>query len=79
MMDGKDLHSRLQSVNKAGKRVLGWYGRGKTVALDVCRGLHYLHRRAGDGGAWAAGQRLEGRQKGAVGCWEAPGVRQWWL
>jgi hypothetical protein len=42
-MEGRDLHTRLGTVNKAGERLFGWYQRGKTAALDVARALHYLH------------------------------------
>ncbi len=27
LMDGRDLHSRLNTMNKAGERILGWYQR----------------------------------------------------
>ncbi len=46
-MEGRDLHSRLDAINRAGERLFSWYGRGRTVAVDVARALHYLHRRAG--------------------------------
>jgi hypothetical protein len=43
-MEGRDLKNRLSSLNRAGERVFGWYQRGKAVALDIARALHYLHR-----------------------------------
>jgi hypothetical protein len=42
-MEGRDLRSRLNSLNRAGERLFGWYQRGKMAALDVARALHYLH------------------------------------
>lgn len=43
-MEGGDLMQRLQATNKAGQRLLGWYSRGRSILLDIARGLHYLHR-----------------------------------
>ena len=42
LMEGGDLRARLKSNNQD-SAVWGWYGRGKGVALDVARGLHFLH------------------------------------
>lgn len=43
-MEGGDLYHRLLTVNKNTQhRLFGWYARGKRVALDVARGIHYLH------------------------------------
>lgn len=47
-MEGGDLQSKIPAVNKAtGQRAFGWAGRGRRVALDIARGLHYLHRWGG--------------------------------
>ncbi len=42
-MEGGDLHTRLLSQTRAGERLFAWGHRGRTVALDVARALHYLH------------------------------------
>lgn len=43
-MEGGDIYHRLLTVNKNTQhRLFGWYARGKRVALDVARGIHYLH------------------------------------
>ena len=44
-MQGGDLYSALQS-NAQGIGVahpLSWWRRGRSVALDIARGLHFLH------------------------------------
>ncbi|PSC76263.1 dynamin-related 4C-like [Micractinium conductrix] len=43
LMEGRDLQGRLQQPTKAGARLFGWWARGRTVALDIARALHYLH------------------------------------
>jgi len=44
LMEGRDLQARLQQRTPAGKRVFGWWGRGRVVALDIARAIHYIHR-----------------------------------
>lgn len=39
-MQGGDLWSSLRGPDAAELR---WYARGRTLALDVARGLHFLH------------------------------------
>lgn len=41
LMEGGDLRSRLRSTSDSA--TWGWYERGKGAALDVARGLHFLH------------------------------------
>ena len=44
-MQGGDLYSALQS-NAQGIGVahpLSWWRRGRSVAMDIARGLHFLH------------------------------------
>lgn len=41
LMEGGDLRSRLRSQSDSA--AWGWYERGKGAALDVARGLHFLH------------------------------------
>ncbi len=44
-MQGGDLYSALQS-NAQGigaAHPLSWWRRGRSVALDIARGLHFLH------------------------------------
>ena len=47
-MAGGDLCSAIQrdmgESERGGKRLLGWYGRGRVVLLGIARGLAYLHR-----------------------------------
>lgn len=43
LMEGRDLHSRLDSINRAGGRTFAWQNRGRMVALDIARALHWLH------------------------------------
>ena len=40
VVQGGDLRAAL-TADRAGD--LGWYRRGKSIALDVLRGLHFLH------------------------------------
>ena len=37
---GGDLWSALRSP---GKEALQWYARGRSLAIDIARGLHFLH------------------------------------
>ena len=39
-MEGGDLWSALRGPHREG---LQWYGRGRSLALDIARGLHFLH------------------------------------
>ncbi|PSC72792.1 Serine threonine-kinase CTR1 [Micractinium conductrix] len=43
LMEGGDLRTRNRDVDADGRRVFGWYQRGRTVALDVACALNYLH------------------------------------
>ena len=43
LSQGGDLWKALRWRDQAGRRVFGWYGRGRGAALDIARGLHYLH------------------------------------
>jgi serine/threonine protein kinase len=43
-MQGGDLGTALANDNAANRR-LGWYNKGSHVALDIARGLAYLHHR----------------------------------
>ncbi|KAI7841339.1 hypothetical protein COHA_004957 [Chlorella ohadii] len=43
---GRDLDSCMHACNRqTNARVLGWYNRGRRVALDIATGLAYLHQR----------------------------------
>lgn len=42
-MEGGDLHSALMKDGRIGSNRFGWYNKGKVVALEVARGLHFLH------------------------------------
>lgn len=42
-MEAGDLYKALKWRDEAGRRVFGWYARGKRAACDIARGLHYLH------------------------------------
>jgi hypothetical protein len=42
-MQGGDLGTALANDNPANRR-LGWYNSGSNIALEVARGLAYLHR-----------------------------------
>ncbi|GAB4820308.1 hypothetical protein N2152v2_007354 [Parachlorella kessleri] len=44
-MELGDLWKLVPLRGASGQRVFGWHGRGRRVALDVARGLHYLHSR----------------------------------
>ncbi|GAB4820305.1 hypothetical protein N2152v2_007351 [Parachlorella kessleri] len=44
-MELGDLWRALPLRNSAGDRIFAWQRRGRRVALDVARGLHYLHSR----------------------------------
>lgn len=37
-------YKALKWRDEAGRRVFGWYARGKRAACDIARGLHYLVR-----------------------------------
>ncbi len=39
-MEGGDLWSALRGPHR---EELQWYGRGRALALDIARGLHFLH------------------------------------
>jgi hypothetical protein len=39
-MEGGDLWSALRGPHR---EELQWYGRGRSLALDIARGLHFLH------------------------------------
>ena len=39
-MEGGDLWSALRGPHRD---ELQWYGRGRALALDIARGLHFLH------------------------------------
>eukprot|EP00887_Chlorella_sp_A99_P001247 scaffold14.g1247.t1 len=42
-MEGGDLSKALKWRDQRGRRVFGWYGRGRVAAIDIAKGLHYLH------------------------------------
>ena len=39
-MEGGDMWSALRGPHR---EELQWYGRGRSLALDIARGLHFLH------------------------------------
>ena len=43
-MQGGDLGTALANDNPANRR-LGWYNNGSHIALEIARGLAYLHHR----------------------------------
>ncbi|GAB4822994.1 hypothetical protein N2152v2_010040 [Parachlorella kessleri] len=45
LMEGGSLQARLnqEARDGSGERMFGWYRSGKQVALNIARGLHYLH------------------------------------
>ncbi|GAB4822983.1 hypothetical protein N2152v2_010029 [Parachlorella kessleri] len=44
LMEGGSLQSKLNLEGKSiHQREFGWYNRGQQVALDIARGVHYLH------------------------------------
>ena len=49
LMQGGDLWSSLRGPDAAELR---WYARGRTLALDVARGLHFLHEHKVRGCEW---------------------------
>lgn len=42
-MEAGSLFQALKWRDQEGRRVFGWYARGKRSACDIARGLHYLH------------------------------------
>lgn len=42
LMEAGDLWQALQQFKESG--ALSWYRRGKRIAVEVARGLHFLHR-----------------------------------
>ncbi|KAL4431266.1 hypothetical protein ABPG75_006522 [Micractinium tetrahymenae] len=42
-MEAGSLFQALKWRDQEGRRVFGWYARGKRAACDMARGLHYLH------------------------------------
>lgn len=42
LMESGDLWHALLQYKESG--VLSWYRRGKRIAIEIARGLHFLHR-----------------------------------
>ncbi|KAL4420111.1 hypothetical protein ABPG77_000282, partial [Micractinium sp. CCAP 211/92] len=41
---GRDLHSAMQlRISGTQRRLFGWYARGRHVAVDIAKGLNFLH------------------------------------
>ncbi|KAL6772225.1 hypothetical protein ACKKBG_A29430 [Auxenochlorella protothecoides x Auxenochlorella symbiontica] len=45
-MEFGDLWRAATLRSPRGDRIFGWWGRGRKVALDIARGLHFLHSRS---------------------------------
>ena len=39
------LHGSHMQQEEGVERVLGWYNLGQNIAMDIARGLHFLHGR----------------------------------
>ena len=69
LMEGHNLQQRLQQRTRGGERVFGWHHRGRMVALDIARALHWVHRCGrGCGCSWGGAAASKGAHNGNGFC-----------